>query len=211
MAAFEITENRAIATPFLPRPVVHTDYRWRGNAREWGSTHEPQQRIVARRHPEVMGKSRPGFATECETDPGEGSSKGVTAPRTGGNEDRELLTEGTLGAIKGATEEAAGMDQEGDGATAAGEIGDTTLVAAVDGRRGSTAEWATCRTGSRCSGEGNVVAGGTGVGDMQATPMREEGGEMHRNLLRTPVSSARKCKSIGTDSRRLRKSQHHVA
>ena len=75
------------------------------------------------------------------TDPGEGSSEGVTAPRSGGDEGRELLTEGALGAIGGATEEAAGMNQEGDGATATGEIGDMTLVVAVDGRRGATTDY----------------------------------------------------------------------
>jgi hypothetical protein len=77
--------------------------------------------------------------TERHADPDEGGGEVVAAPSTGGDETRQALGEGPLGAVGGAAEEATGVDDEGESAPGAGEIGDAALVARMDGLRGAMA------------------------------------------------------------------------
>ena len=161
----EVAEDRAVASPFLPRPVVHTNHLGPDGERERCRAHEAQQRLVARWHPEVAGETGTGLAAEGDADLGERGEQAVAPTRTGGDEGGEALTEGPPRAGRGATEEAAGVDHEGDGATAAGEIGDTTLVATMDGRRRLMTERTGCRTRRGVGDEREPVGVWTGADD----------------------------------------------
>ncbi len=103
----------------------------------------------------------------------------MAAPGTGGDERCEALGEGPPGTIGRATEEAASVDHEGDGATAAGKIGNAALIPAVDCPRGTMAEWATCCSGNRLGDEGEMIALGAHMHDAHSTPVREESGKTH--------------------------------
>jgi hypothetical protein len=63
----EITEDRAVASPFLQCPVIHADHLRRSGDGERCRTHEPQQGQMARRHPEAAGETSARFATERQT------------------------------------------------------------------------------------------------------------------------------------------------
>ncbi len=89
------------------------------------------------------------------------------------------------------------MDDEGDRATAAREIGDAALVAAVDDMRGAMAERAICHSGSRLGDKDEMIALGAGVRKPQPTPVREKISEAHGTLLRDTISDAKECKSTG--------------
>lgn len=85
----------------------------------------------------MTSETRAGFPAERHADPGEGGSEGMAAPGTGGDECCEALGEGPSGTIRRAAEEAASVDHEGDGATAAGEISNAALIPAVESTKKS--------------------------------------------------------------------------
>jgi hypothetical protein len=176
---FEVAQDGAIAPPFRPGLVIYTEHLRSDSDRERHGAHEAQQRIVTCRHCEMKSETRAGFPAERHADPGEGSIECMAAPGTGGDERCGALGEGPSGTIGRATEEAASMDDESDGATAAREIGDAALIPAVDRLRGMMAERATCHSGNRLGNEGEVIALGAHMHDAQSTPVREESGKTH--------------------------------
>jgi hypothetical protein len=72
---------------------------------------------VAHWHPELVGETGTGRAAAGEADLRECASQPWPARRTGRDEGGEALTKNPPWAGRGATEEAAGMDHEGEGAT----------------------------------------------------------------------------------------------
>lgn len=75
--------------------------------------------------------------------PGESGIKGITATCAGSDKGRETLGEDAPGTNRNAIEEAAGMNQEHDGAPTTGQVGDATAIAScgrrtrTDGRAGN--------------------------------------------------------------------------
>jgi hypothetical protein len=156
-----------------------------------------EQRRVARWHPELVGETVTGLAAEGDADLRERGEQAVAATRTGGDEGGKALTKGPPRAGRGATEEAADVDHEGDGATAAGKIGDATLVAAMDERRGLLTERTGDRVRCRAGDERETVAFRRNVDDAQPAPLREESGEIHNeDSLARPRSVRRSVENV---------------
>jgi hypothetical protein len=90
------------------------------------------------------------------------------------------------------------VDHEGEGATAAGKIGDATLVAAMDGRRGLLTARTGCRLRCRVGDERETVAFRRSVDDAQPAPLREESGAIHIEDSRArPRSVRRSVENVG--------------
>ena len=79
---YEVAQDRTVASPFLPCPVIHTDNLWLSGNGERSRAHESRQRVVARGHAEMVSETRTRFAAECHTDLGEGDKEAVAPART---------------------------------------------------------------------------------------------------------------------------------
>lgn len=90
------------------------------------------------------------------------------------------------------------MDDEGDGATTAREIGNVALVATMDGRRRLMTEGAGCYAHRRVGDDCETLGPRNGVRDPQPTPLREEGDKVHLQLLRESDSGAKECRMSGS-------------
>lgn len=61
----EIDDDRAVARAFPQCPVVDADDRRRGGSGNGRSPDQPEQRVAAGWHAELVGQAAPRLATEC--------------------------------------------------------------------------------------------------------------------------------------------------
>ena len=67
--AFQVDEDRAVALPSLPRPVVDPEHaRRRGGRRSCPTTDKAEQRRAAHGRADPFGQARAGLAAECQAD-----------------------------------------------------------------------------------------------------------------------------------------------
>lgn len=180
----EIAEDRAVAGSLLPRPVVDTEHlRCLDRCRRRG-THEPQQGVSAGWHPDRRRQPLACLAAEGEADRRECGTQAMAASGTGGDQRGETFAKRLARAIGGRAEEAAGMDEQGNGTACTREIGDATLVAAVDPATAPMAERTRRR---RCGGRDDEREAGdprADISHMEPTKLRKQGSEVHGGLLR---------------------------
>ena len=191
---FEIAQDGAVAGRFPPRPVVDAQHARRRDRARDGTAHTRRSkvsplvgipRVVASRLPASPPSAKPMCASAA--------AEPVAASSTGRDERGQAFAEGPARAVGGRAEEAAGVDHERDRAPATGQIGDAALVAAVDSMAAPMTERAGRRPCGRRGDEGKAETLGADMVDAQPTELREQGGELHRGLLR---EAERRCEGV---------------
>ena len=89
----EVDEDRAPRSALPPGPIVNAEHAWCLGGRGRVPVDEPEDRVGARRHPEVPEQSRPGFCADSEAGPDLGGGETVGPACMASNEVWERLRE----------------------------------------------------------------------------------------------------------------------
>ncbi len=174
-----IDDETSIDTALAQCEVVDTNTLRGADSWQRRGTDEPQEDVGSRRHAKDGGQTCSRLAAEREGDPFEGGVQGMAATASGGDEGREPFREDAAWAARIAAEEAADRKDEREGDAAEGEIGDVSLIVAVDAVGTTIAERAAGSLANRGGSDGDVNVTAAELVDAESGEMRKEGGEAH--------------------------------
>ena len=140
VAPLQVHDDRAVALPFAPRPVVDTDEARRRRCIVLERFDTSEQRIRAGCHGETIGKTSPSFSSESKADGLVGLAKAVCGACIGGGKTGKALGEDAPRTFGRRAEEAANRDIEPKGSTEAREVIEPASVPTVNARSFRTTE-----------------------------------------------------------------------
>jgi len=136
------SDEVCIRAALVEGEVVYPDTKRHTNLWQWRGTDESEQDIGGSRHAEGGSETCAGLATEGEGNAFKGGAQLVTTAATGSDKGGEALSEDAARAAGVAAAKAPDVKVQDDRHTADREIGDVTVVPAVDAAGASMAEGA---------------------------------------------------------------------
>jgi hypothetical protein len=180
---FEVTDDRAVARPFAPCPVVDAEDARVSRRRTRCRTDETKDRRTARGHAKRACEACAWSPAEREADACKRCTHAMTGTSTGGGKDGKAFAKRLARAAGIAAKEAAGMDEQRNGVPSAGKIGDAPLIAAMDASREGGADRTQGGPLRRGRDDGETVAVGIALLEAEPAQLGKPTREQHETLL----------------------------
>jgi hypothetical protein len=181
-AGLAVGQHRAVDLATLDRKVVHAQHPRRGRHRVGQRHEQSQQAGAADGGLERAGQPGAGAAGQGDRDGRQHRGQPRGAPLVAGGEPGDLLGEGLPGAGGVVAEQPLCRQRDHQAASAHGDVGQATLVAAVHPGGGDLAVRAGDRAGAGVGEDAHALGGGVDVVDLDL-------GEVRQNGVKSPIGT----------------------
>jgi len=147
--ALEVAEKRAVAMAAPPGPVVDAeDAWWWVGAREWTGLHQPEDRLPADAHAQVVGQTCAGLTAQRQADALQRCPEALGQPGARAGKIGEALGENAPRTLQRTTDIATDADVQDQRRPTPGQIAQCPFVGAMDTVRALSTERARPRAAS---------------------------------------------------------------